>query len=75
MVERQVIVTWYTPEEKIPKEDIVVLCTISGKTKNMTFNHALAFLMWSDKYGWYSMDYSFYELDVIAWCDMEPYKG
>lgn len=30
MVERQVIVTWYTPEEKLPEEDVFVVVTLSG---------------------------------------------
>lgn len=30
MIERQVIVTWYTPEEKLPAEDEGVIATVSG---------------------------------------------
>ena len=31
MIERQVIVTWYTPEEKLPADDNFMVVTISGK--------------------------------------------
>ena len=33
-VNRQVIVTWFTPEEKLPEEDIGVLATVTARAKN-----------------------------------------
>ena len=73
--ERQVIVTWFTPQEKIPKADEMVICTINGTAKGISFNNAIVILGWCIEEGWYSMEYDFEELDVIAWCDLEPYGG
>ena len=42
LIERQVIVTWYTPEEKLPPDDDLVIVTVSGKIANMEFDHAFA---------------------------------
>ena len=39
--ERQVIVTWYRPAEKVPPADYSTLITFSGKLKNDEYNHAL----------------------------------
>ena len=75
MIERQVIVTWYTPEEKLPPEDEYVFCTISGKAKNITFNNAVALMCYCKDEGWYSLEHDFDELEVLAWCDLEPYGG
>lgn len=73
MIERQVIVTWYKPDEKLPPEDIEVVCTINGKTDGVCFENAMVFLSWNKDEGWTSMDYFFNELEVIAWCDLEAY--
>ena len=35
MTERQVIVTWYTPEEKMPPEDLFVVVTFSGRANDV----------------------------------------
>ena len=76
LIERQVIVTWYTPREKKPAEDEFVVCTVSGRAKgNITFDHAILLLAYSKDEGWYSMDYDFEELTVHAWCDLDPYGG
>lgn len=39
--ERQVIVTWYKPDEKLPQEDCDRIITFSGKLQNAEYNHAL----------------------------------
>lgn len=75
LIERQVIVTWYTPAEKLPPQDGLVICTINGEADGVKFDHAMVMLEWDDNDGWWSMDYSFTELEVLAWCDLEPYGG
>ncbi len=37
MVEKQVIVQWYTPDEKLPEMDKRVVATIDGRYKNIIF--------------------------------------
>lgn len=73
VIERQVIVSWYTLAEKLPPEDNTVIATITGKSKNATYDHALVFLAWCKDEGWYSLEDDFEELQVLAWCDLEPY--
>lgn len=80
MTERQVIVNWYRPDEKLPPEGEIVVATISGKTRNITFDHALVLAEWfDDGEGWAIDDYDFglkgSSLTVHAWADLEPYKG
>ena len=76
MIERQVIVTWYTPEEKLPPEDMGVIATVSGNVNGtLIFERALQTAYYDKKEGWYSEEYSFTELTVHAWCDLEPYEG
>lgn len=41
MIEKQVIVQWYTPDEKMPEECVFVVVTYSGKARNVTYDHAL----------------------------------
>lgn len=74
MIEKQVIVTWFTPAEKHPEDDIGVIATISGKAGNTHFHHAMVTLYYCKKEGWYSTDFSFDYLIVHAWCDLEPYE-
>lgn len=81
MIERQVIVTWHTPEEKLPPEYMTVVATISGKTKRtdhdvfITYDHALAVMEWADDgCGWIKVDGpELEELIVHAWCDLDAY--
>lgn len=79
LVERQVITTWHTPEEKLPPEGNFVVVTISGNTRNVTFDHALMVAEWYDGEGWCIDRYDFSlkgaNLTVHAWCDLEPYNG
>lgn len=77
MVERQVITTWYTPDQKLPPEDIFVVATISGKLGNVTYDHALTLATWYEDEGWV-IDGLLAEPNgfiVHAWCDLEPYQG
>ena len=74
MIERQVIVTWYTPEEKLPKEFETVVATISGKTESVEYDHALCLIEWcGDQWDVSMMDVDLTEFVVHAWCDLEPY--
>ena len=73
MIERQVIVDWYTPDQKVPPENIGVITTISGKVGDTQYDHAMVTLFWSNEEGWYSSDYDFDYLIVHAWCDLNPY--
>jgi hypothetical protein len=77
MIEKQVIVQWYTPEEKTPPEGDFVVVTFSGKAKNVTYDHTFGIAEWyGDKHGWYMEglpeDAVF---TILAWADLEPYKG
>ena len=77
LIERQVIVTWYTPEEKLPPEYHSVVTSISGKIGKTRFDHALTTAMWADDgCGWIIEGYADYEnadITVHAWADIEPY--
>ena len=75
LIERQVFTTWYTPEEKLPPEGIIVVATVSGKKgKNITFDHAFALAEWyDDGEGWDLTDIKLDDLEIHAWADLEPY--
>ena len=74
MIERQVIVTWYTPEEKLPPEGQIVLATITGHRKNARYEHAFALVTYyDDGAGWEPAEIDLDEFTVHAWCDLEPY--
>ena len=79
MVERQVIVTWHKPSEKLPEDGLIVPVTISGKTRNINFDHALVMAEYYSGDGWcidgYDFDLKGAWLTVHAWADLEPYKG
>ena len=76
VIERQVIATWYTPQEKMPPEGDIVLVTISGKGKVTTYDHAFALASWfDDGDGWELEDCVMDEFTIHAWCDIEPYRG
>lgn len=74
-VNRQVIVTWFTPEEKLPEDDLEVIATVNAKSKNKEFIRTLINVYYSSDEGWYELDYGFDEITVLAWCDLEPYGG
>lgn len=80
MVERQTIVTWYKPEEKMPPECIDVVACISFKGKHVTYDHAMVIGNWAAD----GDDWIFYDplanrykdrVTVHAWADLEPYGG
>ena len=77
MIERQVIVTWYTPEEKLPADDNFMVVTISGKVGGVTYDHAFAIADYCEGEGWYidgiDPEVSDANISVNAWCDLEPY--
>ncbi len=79
MIERQVITTWYKPTEKLPKDGEIVVATISGKTRNITFDHALVTAEYYDGEGWCVDPFDFglkgAWVKVHAWADLEPYEG
>ena len=39
MIERQVIVTWHKPDEKLPEEGVFVVVSFSGKAGNIRYDH------------------------------------
>ena len=77
MIERQTIVTWYTPEEKLPNEGDITVVTISGRrANNITYDHAFALAEWyDDGDGWNLTDIDMDEFTVHAWADLTPYGG
>ena len=74
-VERQTIVTWFTPEEKLPEEDVCVLATVTATAGNKRFIRTILPVFYCEDEGWYELDYGFSEMIVHAWCDLEPYGG
>ena len=74
-INRQVIVTWFTPEEKLPEEDICVLATVTATAGNKRFIRTVLPVFYCISEGWYELDYGFSELTVHAWCDLDPYEG
>lgn len=79
MIERQTIVTWYRPDEKVPEDGVYVVATISGKTGNITFDHALVLAEHYSGEDWsvdpFDFDRKGAWLTVHAWADLEPYGG
>lgn len=75
MIERQVIVTWYTPEEKLPPEDYCMVVTVSGRDGNINYDHALQVGNYADDgCGWIIEGFSNEaQFTVHAWCDLNPY--
>ncbi len=74
VIERQVIVTWYTPEEKLPPDGLLVVVTASGRYKNVHYKNALAIGEYYAGDGWY-VDGKCEGLTVSAWADLEAYGG
>ena len=78
-IEKQVIVNWYTPGERLPEEGVFVVATVSGKCRNITWDHALVVAEYYADCGWffdeYDPDLKHSYLTVHAWADLEPYGG
>lgn len=74
-IERQVIVTWHTPDEKLPEEGVFTIITFSGKRGSVTYDHAFGIADWdNDGEGWIIEGIDGNEgITVHAWCDLEPY--
>lgn len=77
MIERQVITTWYTPEERCPEDGIFVVVSASGKSRNVTLDHALMIAEYYQGEGWTieGFDHTLKGayLEIHAWADLEPY--
>jgi len=78
MIERQVIVSWFTPEEKMPADDVRVVVSISGRKGKTVYDHAIAIGSYAqDGLGWeiegfFTGDEGV-DITVNAWCDLQPY--
>lgn len=79
LVERQVIASWYKPEEKLPPENWdTMLLTIAGHGKNVQYDHAFAIGGYDPENGWFLEgpdEDKLTEFTVHAWSDIEPYRG
>ena len=73
MIERQVIVTWYAPDEDLPEDGQIVVVTISGSKPGVTCDHTLTTAEWYENSGWTLTDMDLDEFTVHAWCDLDPY--
>lgn len=82
MKERQVIATWYTPEEKLPEPGMIVLATVNANTTSLTWISSFMLVEYDyDDKLWYPADVLSVDsyadlvnsLEIIAWCDIEPY--
>lgn len=79
--ERQVIVTWYKPEEKLPPDETRVVVTFSGITKDTIYSHVIGVAWCCSEYecvepAWQidglSIDDTV-KMHVEAWADLKPY--
>lgn len=80
MIERQVIVTWEKPEDKLPGKFEFVIVTVSGDFGRIHYDHAFAIAEWcGEEEGWYFYDqllqFNAEDVTVHAWADLEPYEG
>ena len=78
-VERQTVVTWNRPTESLPEEGVFVVVSISGHSRNIKWDHALAIAEYWDEEGWIidsiDPDLIFNRFTVHAWADLAPYEG
>lgn len=81
-VKRQVIVTWYKPEEKLPEEDRLVIVTFSGSFASGFYAHTFGIARCA--YSEFPDLPPAWEIEGIphcesmnakieAWADLEPY--
>jgi len=75
MIERQVIVTWHTPEEKLPPDGAIVLVTVSGKGDNVCFDHTFGLAEFYSDEDWVLETNLLDDFTIHAWADIEPYQG
>lgn len=75
--ERQVIVTWYDPAEKLPPEDEYVVITFTGRRNgHQTYEHALGIGAYYPGEGWLIDGMDEIESDLMtieAWADLDAY--
>lgn len=83
MKEKQVIVCWYQPDEKLPELNKCVLATVNTTSTISTaiplqyhMYNRLLLVVYTEN-GWSVWDYheqsKIDDLEIIAWCDIEPY--
>lgn len=79
LIERQTIVTWTDPADRLPADDEFVVVTVSGKFGNVTYDHAMVIANYMEEEGWFFLDSlleRFNEIVTVhAWADLEPYGG
>ena len=76
MKERQVIATWYTPDEKLPADGMCVLATVNAHADSLTWVRSFMLVEYDhDQKKWYPWDAPEIceSLEIIAWCDIETY--
>lgn len=74
VIERQVIVTWQDPKEKLPEEGIFVVVTFSGRDQNITYDHTFGIAEWYEGEGWIIQGLpEKSEFTIHAWADLVPY--
>lgn len=77
MIEKQCIVTWYTPEEKPAPEDVWLYITISGRAEHTLYEKAPAVGVFYGDEGWIvkgvDLEIPGTNITVDAWCDLEPF--
>lgn len=75
MIEKQVIVEWYRPEEKLPSDYYNVIVTVSGRDGNIGYDHAFMIASYApDGCGWVFEGASEdADITVVAWCDLDPF--
>lgn len=78
MIEKQVIVNWYKPDQKLPPDGEAVPATVSGKSGSHYIQHALVTAEFYEGEGWFvegfDTDKKGAWLVVHAWADLEPYE-
>lgn len=75
-VERQVIVTWHKPAEKLPPKDCNTIITFSGKSQNAEYKHVFGIASYFPGEGWMidGMDENVSDrMTIEAWADLDPY--
>ena len=81
--ERQVIVTWYDPKEKLPPDGMYRYVTFSGETKGRIYYHAMGlakcFHGWADEPPvWVILGLNIHDCfrcHIEAWADLDPFDG
>ena len=66
---------WIRPEERLPKDDTLVLVQITGKADHVKFNNAIQMGSYYPAEGWLIDGHFDFEGEVVAWQPLpEPYK-